>query len=108
MGVSSTGFLLDTHVVVWLVTNPGRLRPVVLDALADSRRTLFVSAISERLSPATAAQERGSARCCGKEWMWCGSGARSRTDLRRPRALPRHHADPGQSGGHPGEKGPVI
>ena len=36
MGVSSTGFLLDTHVVVWLVTNPGRLRPVVLDALADS------------------------------------------------------------------------
>ena len=67
MGVSSTGFFLDTHVVVWLVTNLGRLRPVVLDALADSRRTLFVSAISERLSPATAAQERGSARCCGKD-----------------------------------------
>ena len=84
MGVSSTGFLLDTHVVVWLVTNPGRLRPVVLDALTDSRRTLFVSAISERLSPATAAQKRGSARCRGKEWMRCGSGARSRTDLRRP------------------------
>ena len=84
MGVSSTGFLLDTHVVVWLVTNPGRLRPVVLDALTDSRRTLFVSSISELLSPATAAQKRGSARCCGKEWMRCGSGARSRTDLRRP------------------------
>ena len=44
--VTSMGLLLDTHVVVWLVTNPGRLRPVVLDVLADSRQVLFVSAIS--------------------------------------------------------------
>ena len=30
--VTSMGLLLDTHVVVWFVTNPRRLRPVVLDS----------------------------------------------------------------------------
>ena len=52
----------------------------------------------------TGGSKRGSAR-------WRGKNRRAR-GLNRPapvprpsRALPRHHADPGQSGGLPGEKG---
>lgn len=44
--VTSMGLLLDTHVVVWLVTNPGRLRPVdrLIAAQAMRRGYQFVSA----------------------------------------------------------------
>nr|WP_135850965.1 type II toxin-antitoxin system VapC family toxin [Serinibacter arcticus] len=40
------GFLLDTHVVLWLLAVPGRIPPDVLDTLGDRRNVLRVSAAS--------------------------------------------------------------
>ena len=39
-------YLLDTHVWLWLVADPGRLRPEVLDELHDARTRLLLSAAS--------------------------------------------------------------
>ena len=43
MGVT---YLLDTHVLLWVLADPDRLSPVVLDALGDRRNVLLVSAAS--------------------------------------------------------------
>jgi PIN domain nuclease of toxin-antitoxin system len=39
-------FLLDTHVVLWLIGQPDRVPPSVREALAEPTRPLLVSAIS--------------------------------------------------------------
>ena len=38
--------LLDTNVVIWMLSNPGRLSPGVRRALTDPRNRLFVSTAS--------------------------------------------------------------
>lgn len=39
-------YLLDTHVWLWLIGEPGRLRPELLDELRDPRTRLLLSAVS--------------------------------------------------------------
>lgn len=39
-------FLLDTHIWLWLLQNPARLRRSVLDALKDTKNELWLSPIS--------------------------------------------------------------
>ena len=51
-----------------------------------------------------AGDRRDGAGRMGAEWVWRTWGPH-RPEL--PRAFPRHHVDPGQSGGLPGEKGSV-
>lgn len=41
-----TGFLCDTHVVLWAAGSPQRLRPEVLEILADPEERVLVSAVS--------------------------------------------------------------
>ena len=43
MGVAH---LLDTHVLLWLLSDPSRIAPQVLDVLADVHNPLLVSAAS--------------------------------------------------------------
>lgn len=38
--------LLDTHVVLWIANEDGRLSPDAMDAIADPTRVVFVSAAS--------------------------------------------------------------
>ena len=64
--------------------------------------------VNELFSPEPMAQGPGSARWRGKDV--CGVGA-ARTGAARlvlPRTFQHHHADPGQSGGLPGEKGSML
>ena len=42
----STSYLLDTHVLLWLLGDPGRVPEVVRDQLADRTNGLLVSAAS--------------------------------------------------------------
>ena len=89
---------------------PDAVRKKVACAYLSGARRLprsWTMASLTPFSPGLAAQGRGSARCCGGNG--CGAGP-ARTGPRRsasPRVLPRHHADPGQSGDPPGEKGSV-
>lgn len=39
-------FLLDTHIWLWLLQNPSRLRRSVLEALKDTKNELWLSPIS--------------------------------------------------------------
>lgn len=39
-------YLLDTHIWLWLLTTPGRIRPDLLAELRDPRATLLLSAAS--------------------------------------------------------------
>jgi PIN domain nuclease of toxin-antitoxin system len=39
-------FLLDTHIWLWLLQNPARLRRSVLEALKDTKNELWLSPIS--------------------------------------------------------------
>lgn len=39
-------YLLDTHIWLWLVAEPQRLRPELLDILSDERVALYLSAAS--------------------------------------------------------------
>ena len=41
-----TSYLLDTHVWLWLQTTPERIRPELVDVLADRANTLLLSAAS--------------------------------------------------------------
>ena len=61
--------------------------------------------ISESFSPEPMAQGPGPARRCGKDGRGVDVARTGASHLASPRPLPRHHADPGQSGGLPGEKG---
>lgn len=38
--------LLDTHVLLWVLVQPGKLSPRVVDAVSDVRNDVFVSAIN--------------------------------------------------------------
>lgn len=42
----SREILLDTNALLWLVADPGRIEPVVLERLLDPDSTLMVSAVS--------------------------------------------------------------
>ena len=44
--VTPERFLLDTHVLLWMLTDPERLSPRMQRTLADRRTVLFVSAAS--------------------------------------------------------------
>ena len=48
MGVTKprTTYLLDTHVLLWLLGQPDRISPAVLEELGDRRNRLLVSAAS--------------------------------------------------------------
>ena len=61
--------------------------------------------ISEPFSPEPMAQGPGPARRCGKDGRRVDVARTGASHLASTRPLPRHHADPGQSGGLPGEKG---
>ena len=61
--------------------------------------------ISEPFSPEPMAQGPGPARRCGKDGRRVDVARTGASHLASTRPLPRHHADPGQSGGFPGEKG---
>ena len=61
--------------------------------------------ISEPFSPEPMAQGPGPARRCGKDGRGVDVARTGAAHLASPRTLPRHHADPGQSEGLPGEKG---
>ena len=39
-------FLLDTHIAIWSLTEPGRIAPSIRDALDESSAEIFVSAVS--------------------------------------------------------------
>jgi PIN domain nuclease of toxin-antitoxin system len=39
-------FLLDTHVLLWVLGDPDRLKPETIRALAESANTVFVSVVS--------------------------------------------------------------
>ena len=54
--------------------------------------------ISEPFSPEPMAQGPGPARRCGKDGRGAGVARTGAAHLASPRTLPRHHADPGQSG----------
>ena len=54
------------------------------------------------------AQGPGSARWCGKDVCRVGAARTGAAHLVLPRTFQHHHADPGQSGGLPGEKGSVT
>jgi len=42
----SISFLLDTHTLLWLLSDPSKLEPTAVEQLRDRRHTLFVSAAS--------------------------------------------------------------
>ena len=59
----------------------------------------------EPFSPEPMAQGPGSARWCGKDGCGVAVVRTGAAHLALPRTFPRHHADPGQPRGLPGEKG---
>jgi len=65
----------------------------------------FSRQITEPFSPEPATQGRGSARRCGKDGRGVSVARMGPHRPTPPRTFPRHHVDPGQSGGLPGEKG---
>lgn len=94
-------YLLDTHVWLWLLTEPERLRAEVVERLADSRARVVLSAVSGweiaiRFSlghlplperPATYVPER--MRHSGVEGL-----AIEHVHALRVAELPPHHRDP--------------
>ena len=62
----------------------------------------------EPFSPEPMAQGPGSARWCGKDGCGVGVVRTGAAHLALPRTFPRHHADPGQPRGLPGEKGSLT
>lgn len=46
MGKLKEGYLLDTHVLLWLLTEPARLSEAAAQLLGDSSNRLYVSAAS--------------------------------------------------------------
>ena len=62
---------------------------------------------NEPFSPEPMAQGPGSARWCGKDGCGVGVVRTGAAHLALPRTFPRHHADPGQPRGLPGEKGSI-
>ena len=63
---------------------------------------------NEPFSPEPMAQGPGSARWCGKDGCGVGVARTGAAYLTLPRTFPRHHANPSQSGGLPGEKGSIF
>ena len=78
------------------------IRDGVLRLLAD------VLVFIEPFSPEPMAQGPGSARWCGKDGCGVGVARTGAAYLALPRTFPRHHANPSQSGGLPGEKGSLA
>ena len=84
-------------------------RCVALPDRLTTRAGLFRSScLNEPFSPEPMAQGPGSARWCGKDGCGAGVARTGAAHLVLPRTFQHHHADPGQSGDLPGEKGSVI
>ena len=45
MSPTNGGYLLDTHVLLWLLSGSGNVAPEVVDELADPNRQVVVSAV---------------------------------------------------------------
>ena len=93
--------LLDTHVWLWLLADPQRLRHEVLDTLGDSRNELLLSAASSW----EIAIKSGLGRLTLPEPAATYVPSRLRTTGTQPlpvehahalatAGLPRHHSDP--------------
>lgn len=41
-----TAYLLDTHVLLWALSSPGKLSPIVKDVIGDRGNSVYVSAAS--------------------------------------------------------------
>lgn len=39
-------YLIDTHIYIWMLMDPGRLKPAVKTTLEDARNPIFVSAVT--------------------------------------------------------------
>jgi len=93
--------LLDTHICLWALSDPGRLRPEVVDAIADPENEVRVSAVSAweiaikqslgKLDLPAPAEDWLPAALAktGLEWIPV-----SFVDALRVRSLPWHHRDP--------------
>lgn len=96
-----TRFLLDTHVFLWLQTSPERIRPELLDQLADAGSDLLLSAASSweiaiksalgklTLPEPPARYVPAAARRSGVEPVPIGH-----TEALAVAELPAHHRDP--------------
>jgi PIN domain nuclease of toxin-antitoxin system len=94
-------YLLDTHVWLWLLTEPSRLKPDVLAELLDSRSRLLLSAASSwevaikwalgrlTLPEAPASYVPSRMRRSGVEGL-----AIEHAHALRVATLPPHHRDP--------------
>lgn len=93
--------LLDTHVLLWALSETGRLSPDALSVIADPDNEVVVSAASAW--EIAIKQSLGKIELPGPAEVWL-PGAVSRTgfdwlpisaeDALRTRALPLHHRDP--------------
>ena len=71
----------------------------------EQRETEKNECKNKPFSPEPMAQGPGSARWCGKDGCGVGVARTGAAHLASLRTFPRHHANPSQSGGLPGEKG---
>jgi PIN domain nuclease of toxin-antitoxin system len=90
--------LLDTHVLIWAVTQPDRLRPRLRDAILSARTTVLVSAasaweiaIKRSLGRLTFPLERFDAVLEDAGFTQLAMNAAHAIEAG---SLPRHHADP--------------
>jgi PIN domain nuclease of toxin-antitoxin system len=90
-------YLLDTHVFLWMLSNPGQLTPQATTILQNPNRTIFVSAVSgveiaikQRLGKLEAPKQLGqeiTRRGLVELPLKFNHGERLRS-------LPDHHQDP--------------
>lgn len=91
--------LIDTHVLIWWLTDPDRLSTHAFELIDDPANTVLVSAVSgyeiELKRPQDAVLQRlppdleEALRSEGFEWLAPSAG-----DMIAAGRLPRHHRDP--------------
>jgi PIN domain nuclease of toxin-antitoxin system len=62
-------FLLDTHVWIWLLSNPAKLSPTVSKTLADAKNEIWLSPVSVWELTILAAKGRAVAAANIEEWI---------------------------------------
>ena len=62
-------FLLDTHVWIWLLSNPARLSPAVSKSLADAKNEVWLSPVSVWELTILASKGRAVAATDIDEWI---------------------------------------
>lgn len=93
--------LLDTHVLLWALSDPGRLASGTREAVADTRNRVVISAVTAW--ELAIKQSLGKLELPGPVEGWLPSAATSLgvawidispADAMAVRALPHHHSDP--------------